>query len=375
MSKMLSMHSLLKRIHWANAVYLIATPIVALSLVPVYLYQEGFNWEVWGAFLVTCFLTNLGITAGYHRLFAHRSYEANALVRFYYLFMGATAFQGSALKWATDHRRHHRFVDTEDDPYNINQGFLYAHVGWLFIEDNPKFAHQWATDLEKDPMIRFQHRYYVPIAIFCGILLPMLIGWAMGSALCGFAVFAGLRLLLTNHSTFFINSLCHFIGSQPYTELNSARDSFIMAILACGEGYHNFHHKFQADYRNGIRWYQWDPTKWFLNLLKFVGCVRGLKRTPQSQILRARLEMDERRLVQSGVPAEKLYPFRNKIDEAQKRMRQLHADYLLLKSNVRARSKEQMRQMKADLKRAKRDFKVAVHDWMIVRKRPSLVTV
>lgn len=365
----------LRKICWPNAIYLILCPLVAAILVPVYLYQEGFHWNVWALLLFTSFLTNLSITAGYHRLFAHRTYEANLLVRLFYLFVGGTAFQGSALKWATDHRRHHRFVDTEDDPYNINQGFFYAHIGWLFVEDNPKYAGQMAHDLEKDPAILFQHKYYVPIAIFSGIIMPTLIGWACGSWLCGFAVFAGLRLFLTNHSTFFINSLCHFLGNQPYTELNSAKDSFIMAILANGEGYHNFHHKFQADYRNGVRWYHWDPTKWFLNLLKFVGCVRGLKRTPQFQILRARLEMDERRLVQSGVPAEKLYPFRKKIDEAQKRMRELHGDYLLLKRNVQARSEIQLAHLKAELKKARRDFRNAVNDWMIVRKRPSLVTV
>lgn len=365
----------LKQIQWPNAIYLIATPVVAILLVPLYLYREGFDWRVWTFFLTVCFLTNLAITAGYHRLFAHRSYEANIWVRLSYLLLGATAFQGSALKWATDHRRHHRFVDTEDDPYNINQGFFYAHIGWLFVEDNPKFAFQWATDLEKDKWVLLQHRYYAPLAIFSGIILPTLIGWAMGSWLCGFAVFAGLRLLLTNHSTFFINSLCHFIGEQPYTEVNSARDSFIMAVLACGEGYHNFHHKFQADYRNGIRWYHWDPTKWFLNLLRITGCVRGLKRTPQFQILRARLEMDEKRLVQIGVPAEKLYPFRQKIDEAQKRLRELHADYVLLKRDVQLRSEVQVQQLKADIKQAKREFRRALSDWMILRKRPSLVTV
>lgn len=107
-----------RKLSWPNTIYLILTPIGTLALVPLYLYQNGWQWPIWALFFVLCGLTNMAITGGYHRLFAHRSYEARSPVRWLYLLMGASAFQGSALKWATDHRRHHRFVDTKKSLFN-----------------------------------------------------------------------------------------------------------------------------------------------------------------------------------------------------------------------------------------------------------------
>lgn len=363
----------LKRLQWPNVVYLTLCPLVTLVVVPLYLYSEGFQWKLWAFFFVSCFFTNLSITAGYHRLFAHRSYEASRWLRLFYLFIGTAAFQGSALKWATDHRRHHRFVDTPDDPYNINQGFLYAHMGWLVLEDNPKYKNERATDLARDPDLAFQDKYYLPLVLLSALLVPTLIGYFLGSAFGGFALGAGLRLIVTNHATFFINSLCHYLGHQPYTDQNSARDSFIMAFLACGEGYHNFHHRFQSDYRNGVRWYHFDPTKWWVSACSWIGSARALKRTPSVQILKARLEMDEKRLLSVGIPREKILYVRQRIDQAQERWKTLRQDYSEMKKNVQERSGERLRVMKLEIRQAKREFKAALNDWSIVRKRPRLI--
>lgn len=367
--------SLWKRISFVNIFYLTATPIGALILVPLYLYRNGFDWRIWLTFSVMWFFTSFSITGGYHRLFAHKSYRTNSVVKWFFLLIGASAFQGSVLKWATDHRRHHQFVDTPDDPYNIHQGFFYAHLGWLILDDNPKYKGRFAKDLMQDPAIAFQHRYYLWFALLTGFAVPIYVGHLFGSALGGLAVLACLRLVTTNHATFFINSLCHTLGNQPYTDQNSARDSFVMAILAVGEGYHNFHHRFQFDYRNGVRWYHWDPTKWVVSFLEWCRFAHDLKRTPAPQILKARLEMDEQRLVNSGVPLERLHPFRQKIDEAQKKLKQLREDYIVMKQNMQCESSKRLRQLKMEMRESRRELKMALHDWMIVRKRPRLVTV
>src|SRR5882757_2331953 len=121
----------------------------------------------------------------------------------------------------------------------------------------PKGAEAFSRDLQKDPIVAFQHKYYMPIAIGMCFFLPMGLGALMGSALGGLAVAGFLRLVLVHHFTFFINSWCHMFGRKPYTSEHTAKDSFLMALFTFGEGYHNYHHTFANDYRNGIRWYHW----------------------------------------------------------------------------------------------------------------------
>jgi stearoyl-CoA desaturase (delta-9 desaturase) len=133
----------------------------------------------------------------------------------------------------------------------------------------------------------FQHKYYLPIAIFSGIIIPTIIGSLIGSTLGGFAFIGLLRIVFVHHCTFFINSLCHIIGTRPYTTKNSARDSFIMAFFSYGEGYHNYHHYFPVDYRNGIKWYHFDPTKWLIKSLSYINLTYDLKSVPPELIKKA----------------------------------------------------------------------------------------
>ena len=365
--------SVWRRLSWVNLFYLLATPVGAFALTPLAIHRHGWDLRIWGFAFLYGMATSLSITGGYHRLFSHLSYRASRPVKLAYLLFGAAAFQGSALKWGTDHRRHHRSVDTPDDPYNIQQGFWWAHIVWLFWEDNPKFRGQWAQDLRRDKLVAWQHRYYVPLALALGFGVPILFGWACGSVLSGLAIGACVRLVVTNHSTFFINSLCHMVGSQPYTDKNSARDSFIMAILAYGEGYHNFHHKFQSDYRNGIRWYHWDPTKWIVNVLCWAGLAGSLKRTPSSMILQARMAMDEKRGVQKGLSLESLQFIRTKVEVAQHKFRTLREDYRTMKRTVQSDARHKLDELKTELKRARREFRVALSQWRYSTRRGRLV--
>src|SRR6185437_507689 len=141
-------------------------------------------------------------------------------------------------------------------------------------------------DLKRDRLLVFQHRHYALLTIVTNFGIPIGAGWLVGD-IWGTLLLAGvLRLVLSHHFTFFINSLAHMWGNRPYTDESSARDNPILALVTHGEGYHNFHHIFAHDYRNGVRWWQWDPTKWLIAGLERVGLARRLKRTPVFQIQR-----------------------------------------------------------------------------------------
>jgi stearoyl-CoA desaturase (delta-9 desaturase) len=285
-----------KQIDWVNVSFLTLTPILAIGLSTIYFLNNSINWSQIILLIVFYFITGISITAGYHRLFSHHTYQTNKFVKILFLFFGAGAFQNSALKWSSDHRIHHRHVDHEQDPYNINRGFFYAHIGWIFYKDDVGSEKNYPKDLLNDKLVMWQHRHYNLIAVSSGLLLPALIGHLLGSALGGLALSGLLRLVFVHHCTFFINSLCHVVGSRPYTEDNTARDSFILAFFTYGEGYHNYHHSFPSDFRNGIRWYQYDPTKWLIISLKFIGFAKNLKQVPEKIIQQAKEEMTVKRL-------------------------------------------------------------------------------
>jgi len=250
-------------------------------------------------FFVFFSATGLSITLGYHRLFAHVAFQARWPVRLATLVFGAAAFENCALAWVSDHRRHHKHVDHDEDPYDISKGFWHAHIGWILFKLDPKPPWDNVADLSKDRLILWQRRFYVPIAVGIGFASPALLGfWHNGwpGALGGFLLAGVARVTAVQHMTFFINSLCHTIGSQPYSNKCSARDSWIMALFTFGEGYHNYHHEFQHDYRNGVRWWHWDPTKWTIWTLEKVRLVRGLRRVPEDKVLLARLADTRRRL-------------------------------------------------------------------------------
>lgn len=352
---------LYKRIDWTTTLFLILTPLAAIIWAPVHVYNFGLETKIIILFIVYSILTTLSIGSGYHRLYSHRAYETNRFIKAMWLFLAAAQFQGSALKWGSDHRRHHKYIDTENDPYNINKGFFYAHMGWLFFNTDPKNTPPFEKDLERDPLVAFQHRYYVPLAIFAGFILPMGIGALMGSPFSGL-LWAGLvRVVFTQHTTFFINSLAHTWGRKPYELGNSARDSHIVAFFTYGEGYHNYHHKFQGDYRNGIHWFDWDPNKWVIRSLSFIGMAKGLKTIPANEILKARLITQEKILLDRGVPAEKLQYLRERVHAAQTSLRKIGEEYQAMKATWN--SQEQVQRMKAEFAIAKLEFKMAYRQW------------
>lgn len=279
-----------RKIDWVNTLFLTLTPVAAIILSTIYFLNNGFEISQILLAVVLYYVTGMSITAGYHRLFSHRTYKANNFVKLMLLLFGAATFQNSALKWSADHRVHHNHVDDEKDPYNINKGFWYAHIGWIFFQEKA-LETKFPKDLTNDPLVMWQHRNYYWLCVAMGFIFPTVCGYFLGSALGGFALAGLARVVVVHHCTFFINSLCHIVGTRPYTDTNTARDSALMAVLSYGEGYHNYHHFFPTDYRNGVKWYHFDPTKWLIRSLAFIGLTKDLKSVPERLINEARLQM------------------------------------------------------------------------------------
>ncbi len=275
-----------EKINKTNAIFLLVAHLAAVGSV-VWMATGHFSWWTLGLAILYFELCSISITAGYHRLFSHRAYKAKSWWRALLLIFGAASVQNSALAWSKDHRRHHTFVDTDKDPYNAKRGFWWSHIAWVYHEADEYDDGPRVTDLENDPLVMWQHRNYVLIAIVSTVVVPGLLGLLWGDPLGAILAVGFLRLVVQWHSTFTINSLAHIVGTQPYSTRNTSRDSGLIALVSWGEGYHNFHHRFQADYRNGVRWWQFDPTKWMLWTLQKVGVTFDLRRTPRETILKA----------------------------------------------------------------------------------------
>jgi stearoyl-CoA desaturase (delta-9 desaturase) len=279
---------------WLNITVFTLTGLITLIGVPAYAFIHGFDgWQI-AAMIIGIAFCEISITAGYHRLWSHRAYEAHWLLRLMLAIGGTFATQNSILHWASDHRRHHRHVDDDKkDPYSAGRGFWYSHIGWMLRDYDSD--HDWqyknCRDLKADPIVMWQHRYYMPLVLGLNFGIPVLLGLWHGDVL-GMLLLAGVaRLAISHHLTFFINSLAHIWGRQPYTDSNSSRDNGVLAFLTMGEGYHNYHHSFQRDYRNGIRWWQFDPTKWLIRSMAWLGLAKNLYCTPSERIEASRAQM------------------------------------------------------------------------------------
>ncbi len=277
-----------------NLILFSVTALVALVFVPIEAVFYGIDAAEWTAFVLLAGFAGISITAGYHRLWSHKTYEAHPVVRFLFAIGGALAVQNSALHWSSDHRVHHKHVDhVDNDPYSIKRGFWFAHMGWMLREYQANRYNDYGNcrDLQKDKIVMWQHKHYLALVLAMNFGLPILLGLINGDVWGMFLMAGVLRLVFSHHVTFLINSAAHKWGKRTYTDENTARDNAVLALFTYGEGYHNFHHKFEYDYRNGVRWWHFDPTKWLINVLSRVGLTRNLRRCPQERIEQAKAAM------------------------------------------------------------------------------------
>ncbi|KAG8931932.1 hypothetical protein FRC02_001954, partial [Tulasnella sp. 418] len=273
-------------IWWSNAIFFIGMHIIGLAgtyyLRPITTTPR--------ATLILCFiswqLASFGITIGYHRCWSHRSFTARKSLRIVLAVIGSLGFQGSIKCMCLRHRLHHRYTDDDEhDPYSASHGLLWSHMGWIFVKPNyERLALVDKEDLESDPVVRFQHKYYVPIALTCGLVAPTLIASLWGDALGGYLWGGVVARLLIWHCTFMINSLAHWDGLQLYSKEMSAKGNFLLAVMTSGEGNHNFH-TFPNDFRAGYSYYDWDPSKWIIYALhRWTPLVTSVKRAKDEDV-------------------------------------------------------------------------------------------
>jgi stearoyl-CoA desaturase (Delta-9 desaturase) len=291
----LARHFPFERVNWITSWFLIGTLTLTLTALPPYLWYFGLDWFQVSLFFVMLAATGFSISVGYHRLFSHITFQASWPVRLFTLIFGAGAFENSALMWASEHRRHHKHVDHDEDPYSISKGFFYAHIGWLIFKLKPDPPFDNVPDLWKDKLVCWQHRYVQIIAVVVSVVVPAMAGalWNGWRGALGAVLISGVaRIVVLQHCTFLINSACHVFGTQPYSLKCSARDSWFLALFTFGEGYHNYHHEFQHDYRNGVKPWNIDPTKWIIWTLSKLGLTRNLRRVSIEKIRLAQTEAE-----------------------------------------------------------------------------------
>jgi stearoyl-CoA desaturase (delta-9 desaturase) len=281
---------------WGNVVFLLLTPLLAVILVPWFAMTHTVTASHIIAMFAMWWAAGLGITVGYHRLYSHRTYKAKAWFRFVFAILGASAWQNSIITWCAGHRYHHRDVDTAGDPYNAKRGFLWSHIVWVMKTGPRHDALDNVPDLWKDPICVWQHKHYYLISSVYNLGVPFLLGLATGDVL-GMMIFAGLaRVVLVHQFTFCINSVAHMFGTQPWSDANTSRDNWFISFFTFGEGYHNYHHAFQADYRNGTFWYNFDPGKWLIWSFSKVGATHSLRKARPDVVMRRRFEESRSKL-------------------------------------------------------------------------------
>jgi len=367
--------------NWTNVIFFGLTPLLAIAGVSWRLMEGGPHWATWLLTLFFVCACSLSVTAGYHRLYTHLSYKACWPVRLFFVIFGSASFQGSILWWSAEHRVHHRLEDTGKDPYGINKGFWYAHIGWL-LEKHEDASFGEVPDLTEDKMLVLQDRYFTSLATFSSFVLPTAIASLWGDPWGGF-LFAGVsRMVFNHHATFCINSVCHFIGKRTYSLVKTARDSWVSALITFGEGYHSFHHAFQYDYRNAIRSYQWDPTKWLISTLAFFGLASDLRQAKRSHILAARIQTDEARFsarlidlsdVAKGRALELISGAKIRVHDAHVCWMELKLEYKELKKAKLDSMSERLDQLKLEMRRSRSEFRRALLQWRELINQPLLI--
>lgn len=255
--------------------------------------QIKFSTVIFTAFMIV--YSGLGITAGAHRLWAHKSYKARLPLRIILTIANTIAFQDSVLDWARDHRVHHKFSETDADPHNATRGFFFSHIGWLLVRKHPQIKEKGRiiemNDLWRDPVLKFQKKYYKFLMPFACFILPTYIPTLWGESVWNaFFVCAVFRYIYTLNVTWLVNSAAHKWGSKPYDKNINPVETSPVSFLVLGEGYHNYHHTFPWDYKTGELGNRLNFTKLFIDFMAKIGWAYDLKEIPldvvQKRVLR-----------------------------------------------------------------------------------------
>jgi stearoyl-CoA desaturase (Delta-9 desaturase) len=253
------------------------------------------SWRVVAVGAGSYLLQTFGVTAGYHRYFAHRAFKTSRVFQFVLAWLGCAAMQNGPLWWASSHRRHHRFSDRPGDPHSpLLGGFWHAHLGWVLSGENdrPDFAN--VQELSRFPELRLLERFKWIPTLATGAVCALALGWP--AFVWGFAI----ATTLAFHAPLFVNSLGHMWGARRFETSDSSRNNAVLAALVLGEGWHNNHHYDPASARHGFAWWEIDVTYYAIWSLSKVGVVWDLRK-PRA-LSSARLRFSRQPVVHSGEP-------------------------------------------------------------------------
>ncbi len=257
-----------RRLDWVGAV-----PFLLVHAAPLAAFYTGTKWQDWVVCVVLYWVRMFGVTGGYHRYFAHRTYRTSRVFQFLLALLAQSSSQKGALWWAAHHRDHHKLSDQDGDPHDSRRGFWYSHVLWLFAgTDQTDYTR--VKDLARYPELVFLNRFWMlpPIALGAGVWAI----WGWSGLLIGYC----LSTVLLWHGTFTINSLSHMLGSQRYESGDASRNNFVLALITMGEGWHNNHHYFMNSTRQGFFWWEIDVSYYVIRLLGALRLVWDIKPPP-----------------------------------------------------------------------------------------------
>jgi|HubBroStandDraft_6_1064221.scaffolds.fasta_scaffold20811_3 stearoyl-CoA desaturase (delta-9 desaturase) len=281
----------------ANVVVMVV-PLGLVGLAAWLTWGGALRWPDLVIFAITYLLTGLGITVGFHRLFTHRSFKTSPAIRALFAALGSAAVEGPVIEWVANHRKHHRFSDQPGDPHSPHvdhpsgwrgalAGLYHAHLGWILGGEDLADREHYAKDLLADPVVRFIDRTFL-LWVLAGLAFPFALGVALtGTLVGGLAALlwgGAVRMFCLHHSTFSINSLCHFFGARQFVTDDESRNLLWLALPTFGEAWHNNHHAFPTSARHGLRWWQLDPSAWLITTLERVGLVWDVVRIAPERV-------------------------------------------------------------------------------------------
>jgi stearoyl-CoA desaturase (delta-9 desaturase) len=260
--------------------YLGTIPFFLVHLACFAAIWTGVSWWSVGLCIGLYYIRLFGVTAGYHRSFSHRSFQTSRVMQFLFAVLAQSSAQKGALWWAAHHRHHHRTSDTVDDRHSPRHGMINSHFGWILNPENDSTEYALIPDLARYPELRFLNQFHLlpPFALGAACYY---FGMYMGNAWEGLVVGFFCSTVLLWHGTFTINSLTHVFGKRVYPTTDDSKNSMILALITCGEGWHNNHHYYQAAARQGFRWWEIDLSYYVLKAMSWVGLVKNLKQPPK----------------------------------------------------------------------------------------------
>ncbi|XP_075390951.1 stearoyl-CoA desaturase [Tenrec ecaudatus] len=273
---------------WRNIILMFMLHLGAVYGVTLLPTCKFYTW-LWVLFYYV--VSALGITAGAHRLWSHRTYKARLPLRVFLIIANTMAFQNDVFEWARDHRVHHKFSETDADPHNSRRGFFFSHVGWLLVRKHPAVKEKGAlldlSDLKAEKLVMFQRRYYKPSILFMCFIFPTFVPWYFWGETYLHSLFVAtlMRYALVLNATWLVNSAAHLYGYRPYDKNIGPRENLLVSLGAVGEGFHNYHHSFPYDYSTSeYRWHV-NFTTFFIDCMAALGLAYDRKKVSKATIL------------------------------------------------------------------------------------------